>query len=262
MASLLMVAMRWLVAVMLLCSHALTAEKGGAVVVPATGGVFDLRLPLAGGIAGGFSNGILYPLDTIKTMQQSDPSIRGMKAAVVKVYRSADSLRVLYSGFWAAVVGSVPSSALYFGTYETAKKVLYSKVGGGAPNGVQRLSRPFIHMLAAASGNVMSSFVFVPKDAIKQQLQAIKTGSIPSLTGKLSSAVSIADVLRSIVATKGTTRLVFTMCSLPLLDTRALPPHSLHPHTKRLEGVLPQLQSNTHAQHPVGRGASLPWTTF
>jgi hypothetical protein len=239
MASLLMVAMRWLVAVMLLCSHALTAEKGGAVVVPATGGVFDLRLPLAGGIAGGFSNGILYPLDTIKTMQQSDPSIRGMKAAVVKVYRSADSLRVLYSGFWAAVVGSVPSSALYFGTYETAKKVLYSKVGGGAPNGVQRLSRPFIHMLAAASGNVMSSFVFVPKDAIKQQLQAIKTGSIPSLKGKLSSAVSIADVLRSIVATKGTTRLVFTMCSLPLLDTRALPPHSLHTQTKRLEGILP-----------------------
>ena len=166
------VAVRWLVVVtLLLCSRTLTAEKGGAVVVMPHSSMFDIRLPLAGGIAGGVSNGILYPLDTIKTMQQSDPSIRGMKAAVVKVYRSADSLRTLYSGFWAAVVGSVPSSALYFGTYETAKKVLYSRVGGGAPNGLQRLSRPFIHMLAAASGNVMSSFVFVPKDAIKQQLQ-------------------------------------------------------------------------------------------
>ena len=33
-------------------------------------GILDLRLPLAGGLAGGFSNAVLFPLDTIKTMQQ------------------------------------------------------------------------------------------------------------------------------------------------------------------------------------------------
>ena len=35
--------------------------------------ILDLRLPLAGGIAGGFSNAVLFPLDTIKTMQQVTP---------------------------------------------------------------------------------------------------------------------------------------------------------------------------------------------
>jgi hypothetical protein len=31
--------------------------------------------------------------------------------------------------------------------------------------------RPTVHMLAAASGNIISSLVFVPKDMIKQQIQ-------------------------------------------------------------------------------------------
>ena len=112
-------------------------------------------------------------------------------------------LKQLYSGFFAAVLGSIPSSALYFGTYESAKKCLYHKVGGESAGSIQHYSRPFIHMLAAASGNVMSSVVFVPKDAIKQQLQAIKTGSIPSLHGKISSAVTLPDVLWNILKTKG-----------------------------------------------------------
>ena len=38
--------------------------------------------------------------------------------------------------------------------------------------------RPFIHMTAAAIGNIVSSFVFVPKEAVKSQMQAIRTGSI------------------------------------------------------------------------------------
>ena len=67
-------------------------------------------------------------------------------------------------------------------------------------------------MLAAASGNIMSSFVFVPKDAIKQQMQAIKTGSIPwvrmspfySSSMKSSVAtVSLPDVIKSILKKKG-----------------------------------------------------------
>ena len=168
--------------------------------------LLDLRLPLAGGIAGGFSNALLFPLDTIKTMQQSDPTLRGISSALRKLRKNhaGGGIGQLYSGFWAAVCGSIPSSALYFGTYETAKKILYQKVGGvRSGQNIQTFSRPFIHMLAAASGNVMSSVVFVPKDVIKQQLQAIKTGSIPSLSGKLSSTVSLSDVMWNILRSKG-----------------------------------------------------------
>ena len=67
-------------------------------------------------------------------------------------------------------------------------------------------------MLAAASGNIMSSIVFVPKDAIKQQMQAIKTGSIPWVrmspfySSSIKSSVStirLPDVIKSIIKKKG-----------------------------------------------------------
>lgn len=157
-----------------------------------------------GGLAGGISNAILYPIDTIKTMQQSDKSIKGIQSAIRKLRGSSGGLLALYSGFWAAVIGSVPSSAIYFGSYETSKKILFD-------NCHNRISRPVIHMLAAASGNVMSSFVFVPKDAIKQQMQAIKTGSIPwvrmspfySPTARDRGSVTLLQVMKSIIKKKG-----------------------------------------------------------
>ena len=158
-----------------------------------------------GGLAGGISNALLYPIDTIKTMQQSDKSIKGFKSAITKLQNGNGGLIKLYSGFWAAVVGSIPSSAIYFGSYETSKRLLYQ-------NCEDRISRPFIHMLAAASGNIMSSFVFVPKDAIKQQMQAIKTGSIPwvrmspfysSSIKSSASTIRLPDVIKSIMKKKG-----------------------------------------------------------
>lgn len=139
-------------------------------------------------------------------MQQSDKSIKGFKSAITKLQNGNGGIMKLYSGFWAAVLGSIPSSAIYFGSYETSKRVLFN-------NYQDRFSRPFIHMLAAASGNIMSSFVFVPKDAIKQQMQAIKTGSTPwvrmspfysaSIKSRSSSSVSLLDVIQSILKKKG-----------------------------------------------------------
>ena len=157
-----------------------------------------------GGLAGGISNAILYPIDTIKTMQQSDKSIKGFKSAIVKLRTSNGGIFKLYSGFWAAVLGSVPSSAIYFGSYETSKRVLFN-------NCRDKISRPVIHMMAAASGNIMSSFVFVPKDVIKQRMQAIKTGSIPwvrmspfySPIARNPSSVTLLEVMKSIMKKEG-----------------------------------------------------------
>ena len=47
----------------------------------------------------------------------------------------------------------------------------------------------------------MSSFVFVPKESIKQQLQAIRTGTISWPT--TTENVGITDVLKHIFKTKG-----------------------------------------------------------
>jgi hypothetical protein len=101
----------------------------------------------------------------------------------------------LYSGLIPAVGGAVPSSgvlsvlrvsainnpdlftAIYFGTYELVKRSLQrltdymqTKTTEISPNYPFQW-RVCVHMLSAASGNVMSSLFFVPKEVLKQKLQ-------------------------------------------------------------------------------------------
>lgn len=126
--------------------------------------------PIAGGLAGGIANAIIYPLDTIKTMLQTDKSLKSSSQVVNELKKKG--LKRIYGGSVPAILGSIPSSALYFGTYEFVKSELSGKWNG-------TLSRPLIHMIAASAGNIASSFVFVPKETIKQQLQSFKSGTIP-----------------------------------------------------------------------------------
>ena len=79
-----------------------------------------------------------------------------------------------YNGWLAATLGAIPSSALYFGAYETMKRVIQSTTaqredGSTVPSTFA--SRLLVHAAAAASGNVISSAVFVPKELIKQRMQ-------------------------------------------------------------------------------------------
>lgn len=158
---------------------------------------FDWRLSLAGGLAGGISNMILYPIDTLKTMRQSDPSISSLKVAFIKLKSLGFSK--IYSGILPAVIGSIPSSAIYFGTYEFCKSYLL------ASQPIQNLGSPFIYMISAVSGNIMSSVIFVPKDVLKQQLQALRTESMAwnSGTQKMLSSLPLLDVCKSIYARNG-----------------------------------------------------------
>lgn len=161
--------------------------------------MMSVKYAMAGGLAGCLSNAILHPIDTLKTMKQTNPLL-DTHVGIVRHLRSIGVVK-LYSGFVPACVGAIPSSALYFGAYETTKKFLHS-------NYREHISRPFIHMIAAATGNVASSLVFVPKEAIKQQLQAFKTGAVQLLPGerfgtKAISRVNFVDVSRHILRTKG-----------------------------------------------------------
>ena len=125
------------------------------------------KIALSGGMAGGITVTSLLPIDTIKTMRQVDPSIRTVLDALRKL-REIGFLQA-YSGLLPAVLGSVPSSAVYFGTYETAKLYLRSTFTS--------TPRQYVHMLAACSGNVLSSLIFVPKDLIKTRMQSLATAS-------------------------------------------------------------------------------------
>ncbi|RYH17555.1 solute carrier family 25 protein [archaeon] len=126
----------------------------------------DWKSALAGGLAGGIATSIIFPIDTVKTMLQTNPRITTLSG--VLEHLKAQSFGRIYSGFFPAVLGSILSSSLYFGTYEATKSFMYARCN--------LTNRHFIHGIAATTGNIASSFVFVPKETIKQQLQAFKTG--------------------------------------------------------------------------------------
>lgn len=125
---------------------------------------------VAGGIAGGFTNVVLHPLDTVKTKLQTRGSsalYSGPWDVVCKVLANQGVLG-FYSGVQAAFVGSVMSSAIYFGTYELAKCIF---------SNVFSLPKTIMPPLAAALGNITSSAILVPKEVVKQRMQAGAAGS-------------------------------------------------------------------------------------
>ncbi|BFI24829.1 solute carrier family 25 (mitochondrial S-adenosylmethionine transporter), member 26 [Marchantia polymorpha subsp. ruderalis] len=125
---------------------------------------------LAGGIAGGFTNVTLHPIDTVKTKLQTKGASQmysGPLDVVSKVLAS-QGIAGLYSGVQAAFLGSVMSSSVYFGTYELAKGIFSS-----VANWPEALVPPF----AAVLGNITSSAILVPKEVIKQRMQAGAAGT-------------------------------------------------------------------------------------
>lgn len=130
----------------------------------------DWRDHVAGGLAGGLTTALLYPIDTVKTILQTNPNVHSIREALAFARTEGLGSSGVYSGLMPTVMGAIPSSSLYFGTYELAKKSLRSKLGARHSH--------WINVLAAASGNVVSSVLLVPKETIKLQLQAFSTGAV------------------------------------------------------------------------------------
>uniref|UniRef100_A0A8C4QAI7 Mitochondrial S-adenosylmethionine carrier protein n=1 Tax=Eptatretus burgeri TaxID=7764 RepID=A0A8C4QAI7_EPTBU len=102
---------------------------------------------LAGGSAGVCVDLTLFPLDTLKTRLQSASG-----------FRAAGGFRGVYSGILSAGVGSFPTGAAFFMTYEAIKTMLGSS--------------PPAHMTAASVGEVVACVIRVPVEVVKQRAQA------------------------------------------------------------------------------------------
>ncbi|KAF3326280.1 mitochondrial substrate carrier family protein E isoform X1 [Carex littledalei] len=119
-----------------------------------------------GAIAGAFGEGMLHPIDTLKTRMQSQAIITGTQKTILQIVRTvwaSDGLRGFYRGIAPGVTGSLATGATYFGVIESTKKWL-EEVN---PN----LSSHWSHFIAGAIGDTLGSFVYVPCEVIKQRMQ-------------------------------------------------------------------------------------------
>ncbi|XP_009394773.2 uncharacterized protein LOC103980187 [Musa acuminata AAA Group] len=123
---------------------------------------------LWGALAGGFGEGMMHPIDTLKTRMQSQAVISGTHAQknILQMVRNvwvSDGLRGFYRGITPGVTGSLATGATYFGVIESTKKWL-EEVN-------PRLSGHWSHFIAGAIGDTLGSFVYVPCEVVKQRMQ-------------------------------------------------------------------------------------------
>ncbi|CAG9532703.1 unnamed protein product [Cercopithifilaria johnstoni] len=97
-----------------------------------------------GAAAGLVADLTLYPLDTIKTRLQSSEG-----------FTAAGGMRNIYRGMGSVIIGSAPSAALFFSTYNALKRVAAVAVNAGA----------------ACVSEVVACVIRVPTELVKQRAQ-------------------------------------------------------------------------------------------
>ncbi|KAK2441807.1 S-adenosylmethionine carrier 1, chloroplastic/mitochondrial [Trifolium repens] len=121
-----------------------------------------------GAVAGAFGEGMMHPVDTIKTRIQSQAILNGVKnqKGILQMVRSVwmvDGLRGFYRGVMPGVTGSLATGATYFGVIESTKKWIEDSHPG--------LGGHWAHFIAGAVGDTLGSVVYVPCEVIKQRMQ-------------------------------------------------------------------------------------------
>ena len=119
----------------------------------------------AGGLAGLAADVLLFPIDSIKTRLQS-----------AQGFRASGGLSRVYAGLASASLGSVPSAAVFFLTYESAKQHFQPLSSSSAAAAV------LVPAAAAATGETVACAIRVPVEVIKQRTQAAARASDSSLS--------------------------------------------------------------------------------
>lgn len=151
---------------------------------------------LAGGIGGVIGDSAMHSLDTVKTRQQGAPNVmkyRNMLTAYRTIFVEEGVLRGLYGGYFAAMVGSFPSAAIFFGTYEFAKRKMINE---------WEVNETTAYLVSGFLGDLASSVIYVPSEVLKTRLQ---------LQGKYNNVhfnsgynyKNLRDTVRTVIKTEG-----------------------------------------------------------
>ncbi|KAH7039596.1 mitochondrial carrier domain-containing protein [Microdochium trichocladiopsis] len=127
---------------------------------------------LAGAAAAFTVDLLIYPLDTLKTRQQSRDFLKTFADPGTSTKLPSRQLfRGLYQGIGIVVVATLPAAGTFFLTYEAAKRVIGRHTSGlGLP-------QPAVHSLASSMAECASCLVLTPAEVIKQNAQMIQSKS-------------------------------------------------------------------------------------
>jgi len=158
---------------------------------------------LAGAAAAFTVDLLIYPLDTLKTRQQSRDFVKTFAdtSATTKL-PSRQLFRGLYQGIGIVIVATLPAAGTFFTTYEAAKRIIgrRQKDGGGGPGGGGggwMLPQPLVHSLASSIAECASCLVLTPAEVIKQNAQMIQSKGSASSSSSKGSAKPPSTVISS-----------------------------------------------------------------
>ncbi|XP_055614043.1 S-adenosylmethionine mitochondrial carrier protein homolog [Uranotaenia lowii] len=158
---------------------------------------------ISGGVAGLVVDIVLFPIDTIKTRLQSE---RG--------FLRSGGFRGIYKGLAPAAAGSAPTAALFFCTYDGLKSHLGQLV-------TDKSHQPYVHMLSAASAEIVACLIRVPVEIAKQRRQALSLKYNASSVEILYNAIKAEGIRRGLYRGFGSTimrEVPFSFIQFPLWE--------------------------------------------
>lgn len=156
----------------------------------------ELRIALAGGLAGAITSTVVCPLDVLKTRLQVQGhaafGARGSIGGGLSKIVATEGVRGLYRGLAPTLVALLPNWAVYFTAYERLKVVIANRVDP------KHAGSPAVHMAAAAGAGAATMLITNPLWVIKTRLQTqnlglrFGAGRAGSYRGLVDAAVRIA----------------------------------------------------------------------
>lgn len=207
---------------------------------------------LAGGFGGLIGDTSMHSLDTVKTRQQGASHIAKYNTTLLayrNIFREEGFRRGLYGGYSAAMLGSLPSSAVFFLTYEYIKRYAINDLG--VPETPAFLCAGFL-------GDLISSVFYVPSEVLKTRLQLQGRYNNPYFESGYNYK-NLTDAVQTIIRKEGPGTLFY---GFRATLTRDLPYSALqfafYEKFRQLAFKLTSPESNTKVGMNEIDGKSLP----
>lgn len=158
---------------------------------------------IAGAFGGAVGDSAMHSLDTVKTRQQGllfNPQYRRMIPAYSAILRQEGLFRGLYGGYTPAILGSIPSTAAFFGTYEYSKRYMIGNLG---------INDTVAYFFAGILGDMALSIFYVPLEVLKTRLQLQGRYNNPYTKGCGYNYKGLSDAVSSIAKTEGVSALTY-----------------------------------------------------